>query len=86
VAHRTAIRNKPRVESGLHANPIRDAKPSTGCGRYIDRLGNNRLDDRRHLAALQMGCGGTSAISHVGLNCDGVAVVHDVDELGEVVS
>ena len=40
-----AIRHQSRVEPDFHTDPIWDAEPATGGGRYPGRLGYDYLDD-----------------------------------------
>ncbi len=79
-----AVRDQPRGQPDLHANSVRIAELAVGCPRHPDRLGHNHLDDGGDLEALQMGCGGAGAVFRVGVDCDLIAVVDDLVELGAV--
>jgi hypothetical protein len=81
-----AIRHQPRGEPDLHSHPIRDAKSAFGSGGHPDRLGNDHLDDGGDLEALPLGGGGSGAVLRLGVDCDGVATVDYVEQLGKLIT
>lgn len=85
LAGRTAVRHQPCGKLNLHSDPVWNAEPATGCVGYFDRMGNDHLVHDRNLAALQMGIACPSAILHLGIACDGIAIEHHLDELGSSV-
>lgn len=84
LAGRIAIRHQPYSELDLHSDPVWNAEPAVGCVGYSGRVGDDHLVCHRNLAALQMGCRGSSAILHLGISCDCVAIEHHLDELGKI--
>jgi len=84
VAGGIALRHQPCGEPDLHADPVRDEKPAAGCGGYSDRLDHNHLVRHRHMAALQMGRCGSSAVFRLGVAGDGAATLDHSDELGKI--
>ena len=68
----------------LHANSVRNAESPARRRGHLARLGDNHLDDGGRLEALQVGDSCASALLRLGVDCDGVAVVDDVDELASV--
>jgi len=82
VARGIAIRHQPYSELDLHSDPVWNAEPAVGCVGYSGRMGDDHLVHGRNLAALQMGCRGSSAKLHLGIACDCIANEHHLDELG----
>lgn len=78
---RNAICNQPPSEPDLHGDTVRDEESTACSGRYPDRVGNDHLDDGVDLEALPLGCRRSGAILCVGVDCDRVAVVNNMDEL-----
>ena len=84
VARGAAVRHQSRRQPDLHSDSVWDAESAISVGGHFDRAGNNRLDDRRHLAALSLGGIGPGSILGLGFDCDGTATVDHGHELGEV--
>jgi len=79
----TAVRHQSRGEPNFHPDPVRFAKLAAGGTRYLDRLGNDHLDDGGDLEALSLGGDGSSAILHLGIDCDRATTVDNLVELGD---
>ena len=84
VAGGVALHHQSHLKPDFHADPIWDAKPATGGGRYPGRVGHDHLDDGRYLAVLSLGGSGSSTLFCVGVAGDGVATEHHLDELGKI--
>ena len=74
------LRRRPSV----HAALLRITKRAAGGGRHLDRLGDDHRDDNRYLAVLQIDRLSTGAAFRVGVDCDGAATEHHLDELAKV--
>jgi hypothetical protein len=80
VASGIALRHQFRVKPDLHTDPVWDAEPATGGGRYPGRVGHDHLDDGCCLAALSLGGRGSSTIFCVGVAGDSSATEYHLDE------
>lgn len=84
VAGGAALRRQPCGEPDLHSDPVWHAEPAAGCVGYSGRVGHDHLVRHCSVAALQMGCCGSSAVFRVGVVGDGAATVDHGDELGKI--
>jgi len=75
-----AIRHQPCGERDLHSDSVRVAKPAVGGGGHSDCLGDDHLDDGGDLEALSLGGVGSSAVLHLGIDCDSLATLHHLVE------
>jgi len=80
---RPAVRRQSRVESDLHADPIRDAEPASRLSGHFGRLGNDHLDVRGDLEALSLDQSGPDSVFRLGVVGNRAATVDHGDELGE---
>ena len=78
------FRDQSHCQSAVHADFLWATQRAFGGGRHSCRMGDNRLDGCRHLAALQMGCRSTVAVLHLGFDCEHPAIEHHMDELENV--
>jgi len=83
---RRTVRHQPRGESFVHAALLRVEKRAVGDCGHPDRLGDDHLVRRCHLAECSLGRPGSRPVLRVGVDCDGDPVVNHLDELREAMN